>query len=112
MGPKIVSTAASITGLWALGFGGGPPGRGRGVGEERADRGLDVEIARAGGAEGKGGGSAVGDSGSADAGAGTGDDSDTADVVSDGGLADDGEVIDMTDGDEDDPREIHWRWSE
>ena len=36
----------------------------------------------------------------------------SADVVADGGLADDGEVIDMTDGDEDDPREIHWRWSE
>ena len=85
---------------------------GRGVVEELADRVLDVEIARAVGAEGKGGGSAVGESGSADAGAGTGDDSDTADVVADGGLADGGEVIDMTDGDEDDPREIHWRWSE
>src|SRR5699024_2884274 len=85
---------------------------GRGVVEALADRVLDVEIARAVGAEGKGGGSAGGESGSADAGAGTGDDSDTADVVSDGGLADDGEGIDMTDGDENDPRETHCRWCE
>ena len=35
---------------------------------------------------------------------------DGADVV-DGDLADGG-VIDMTDGDEDDPREVHWRWRE
>ncbi|OFO15791.1 MULTISPECIES: tRNA (adenosine(37)-N6)-threonylcarbamoyltransferase complex ATPase subunit type 1 TsaE [unclassified Corynebacterium] len=73
---------------------------GRGVVEELADRVLDVEIMRAVGAEGD-------------------DDSDvaTADVngdgsdVVDGDLADGG-VIDMTDGDEDDPREVHWRWRE
>lgn len=73
---------------------------GRGVVEELADRVLDVEITRAVGAEGD-------------------DDSDvvTADVngdgsdVVDGDLADGG-VIDMTDGDEDDPREVHWRWRE
>ena len=73
---------------------------GRGVVEELADRVLDVEITRAVGAEGD-------------------DDSDvvTADVngdgsdVVDGDLAD-GRVIDMTDGDEDDPREVHWRWRE
>lgn len=73
---------------------------GRGVVEELADRVLDVEITRAVGAEGD-------------------DDSDvvTADVngdgsdVVDGDLADSG-VIDMTDGDEDDPREVHWRWRE
>ncbi|WOH94770.1 tRNA (adenosine(37)-N6)-threonylcarbamoyltransferase complex ATPase subunit type 1 TsaE [Corynebacterium urealyticum] len=73
---------------------------GRGVVEELADRVLDVEITRAVGTEGD-------------------DDSDvvTADVngggsdVVDGDLADGG-VIDMTDGDEDDPREVHWRWRE
>ena len=27
MGPKIVSTAASIPGIWGLSFGGDPPGR-------------------------------------------------------------------------------------
>lgn len=66
---------------------------GRGVVEELADRVLDVEITRAVGAEGD-------------------DDSDvvTADAV-DGDLAD-GEIIDMTGGDEDDPREVHWRWRE
>lgn len=73
---------------------------GRGVVEELADRVLDVEITRAVGVE-------------------RDDDSDvvTADVngdgadVVDGNLADGG-VIDMTDGDEDDPREVHWRWRE
>ena len=65
---------------------------GRGVVEELADRVLDVEITRAVGSE---------------AGA---DDGAAVDVLGDGGLADGGEVIDMTDGDEDDPREVHWRW--
>ncbi|CAQ04351.1 tRNA (adenosine(37)-N6)-threonylcarbamoyltransferase complex ATPase subunit type 1 TsaE [Corynebacterium urealyticum] len=68
---------------------------GRGVVEELADRVLDVEITRAVGAE-------VSD----------GSDAAAVDVLGDGGLADSGEVIDMTDGDEDDPREVHWRWSE
>lgn len=67
---------------------------GRGVVEELADRVLDVEITRAVGSE---------------AGA---DDGAAVDVLGDGGLADGGEVIDMTDGDEDDPREVHWRWFE
>ena len=67
---------------------------GRGVVEELADRVLDVEITRA-----------------------VGTDSDAAGVAVDRGfvdrdLADDGGVIDMTDGDEDDPREVHWRWRE
>lgn len=66
---------------------------GRGVVEELADRVLDVEITRAVGAEGD-------------------DDGDVAAAyVVDGDLADGG-VIDMTDGDEDDPREVHWRWRE
>lgn len=68
---------------------------GRGVVEELADRVLDVEITRAVGAE-------VSD----------GSDAAAADALGDGGLADSGEVIDMTDGDEDDPREVHWRWRE
>lgn len=68
---------------------------GRGVVEELADRVLDVEITRAVGAE-------VSD----------GSDAAAVDALGDGGLADSGEVIDMTDGDEDDPREVHWRWSE
>ncbi|TYR15450.1 tRNA (adenosine(37)-N6)-threonylcarbamoyltransferase complex ATPase subunit type 1 TsaE [Corynebacterium urealyticum] len=68
---------------------------GRGVVEELADRVLDVEITRAVGAE-------VSD----------GSDAAAVDVLGDGGLAEGGEVIDMTDGDEDDPREVHWRWSE
>lgn len=70
---------------------------GRGVVEELADRVLDVEITRAVGAEGA-------------------DESDAADVVdgelADRDLADDGGVIEMTSGDEDDPREVHWRWRE
>ncbi|HEY4597901.1 tRNA (adenosine(37)-N6)-threonylcarbamoyltransferase complex ATPase subunit type 1 TsaE [Corynebacterium sp.] len=73
---------------------------GRGVVEELADRVLDVEITRAVGAEGDG----DGDVATADV------KGDGADVV-DGDLADGG-VIDMTDGDEDDPREVHWRWRE
>lgn len=68
---------------------------GRGVVEELADRVLDVEITRAVGAE-------VSD----------GSDAAAVGALGDGGLADSGEVIDMTDGDEDDPREVHWRWSE
>ena len=66
---------------------------GRGVVEELADRVLDVEITRAVGA-----------------------DSDAADDDVDRGFVDrdleGGEVIDMTGGDEDDPREVHWRWRE
>ena len=73
---------------------------GRGVVEELADRVLDVEITRAVGAEGD----HDGDVAVADV------NGDGADVV-DGGLIGD-EVIDMTDGDEDDPREVHWRWRE
>lgn len=73
---------------------------GRGVVEELADRVLDVEITRAVGAEGDD----DGDVATADV------NGDGADVV-DGDLADGG-VIDMTDGDEDDPREVHWRWRE
>lgn len=68
---------------------------GRGVVEELADRVLDVEITRAVGAE-----------------AGADSDAAAADIVVDSGLADSGEAIDMTDGDEDDPREVHWRWRE
>lgn len=64
---------------------------GRGVVEELADRVLDVEITRAVGAD---------------------SDAAEADVEGDGGLADDGGVIDMTSGDEDDPREVQWRWRE
>ena len=73
---------------------------GRGVVEELADRVLDVEITRAVGTEGD----HDGDVAVADV------NGDGADVV-DGGLIGD-EVIDMTDGDEDDPREVHWRWRE
>ncbi|MDK6301631.1 tRNA (adenosine(37)-N6)-threonylcarbamoyltransferase complex ATPase subunit type 1 TsaE [Corynebacterium sp. UMB9976] len=73
---------------------------GRGVVEELADRVLDVEITRAVGAEGDDDGDV----------AATDINGDGADVV-DGDLADGG-VIDMTDGDEDDPREVHWRWRE
>lgn len=73
---------------------------GRGVVEELADRVLDVEITRAVGAEGDDDGDV----------AATDINGDGADVV-DGDLADGG-VIDMTDGEEDDPREVHWRWSE
>ena len=73
---------------------------GRGVVEELADRVLDVEITRAVGAEVSDGSDAV----TADANGGGSD-------VVDGDLADGG-VIDMTDGDEDDPREVHWRWRE
>lgn len=68
---------------------------GRGVVEELADRVLDVEITRAVGAE-------VSD----------GSDAAAADALGDGGLAEGGGVIDMTDGEEDDPREVHWRWRE
>lgn len=68
---------------------------GRGVVEELADRVLDVEITRAVGAE-----------------AGADSDAAAADIVVDSGLADSGEAIDMTDGDEGDPREVHWRWRE
>lgn len=73
---------------------------GRGVVEELADRVLDVEITRAVGAEGDDDGDV----------AATDINGDGADVV-DGDLADGG-VIDMTDGEEDDPREVHWRWRE
>ena len=73
---------------------------GRGVVEELADGVLDVEITRAVGTEGD----HDGDVAVADV------NGDGADVV-DGGLIGD-EVIDMTDGDEDDPREVHWRWRE